>query len=226
MTIKVSTISGSPNGWRVLLALAFKQLPHEVNYLQLSKMEHKSEAYLALNPRGKVPTLQADGKIVRDSIAILAWLDRAYPATPIFGADADEARVIWQTTMETAEYLCPAFQSVFKPILISGVSYKEADAQTRAQLEEAANGLRAECQRLEGLLASNAFMAGAMPSAADAVAFPEMQMIDRARITKTEEMNALGFGRFEADYPNIADWSDRLLALPGVADTKPIHWSD
>lgn len=225
MTIKVSTISGSPNGWRVLLALAFKQLPYEVNYLQLSKMEHKSETYLVLNPRGKVPTLQVDGKVVRDSIAILAWLDREHPETAIFGANADEARTVWQTTMETAEYLRPAFQGVFTPILIRGVSYETSDATTRQQLEEAAQTLKDECRRLEQLVSNDPYMAGTLPSAADAVAFPEIQMMERARITKANEMKALGFDCFETEFPNISKWSDRVLARPGVVDTMPVHWA-
>ncbi len=72
MTIKLTTISGSPRGWRVLLGLAFKGLTVEINELKRSENEHKSEPFTSLNPRGTVPVLESDGLVIRDSMAILA----------------------------------------------------------------------------------------------------------------------------------------------------------
>lgn len=225
MQYTVTTVSGSPNGWRVLLALTLKALPYDVNYLQLSNMEHKSEEYLKLNPRGKVPVLHAGGHFIRDSIAILAWLDRKHSDTPLFGTSADEAREIWQVTMETAEYLRAAFQGVFTPILIRGVSYDEAEASVREQLDAASVILKSELDRLETLLRSGAYMVGDRPSAADCVTFPEVRMMARAIHTKSNDMEALGLDTLERDYPKLSEWSDRVLALPGVIDTMPVHWS-
>ncbi|WP_411889393.1 glutathione S-transferase N-terminal domain-containing protein [Yoonia sp. SDW83-1] len=46
----------------------------------------ESKTYLAINPRGTVPTLKQGDVTVGQSIAILAWLDRQ-PITP---AEAQE----------------------------------------------------------------------------------------------------------------------------------------
>jgi maleylpyruvate isomerase len=225
MNYVVTTISGSPRGWRVLLGLTFKDIAHEVKYLQLSKAEHKSAAFLAINPRGKVPVLEANGSVIHDSIAILAWLDRAHPDTPLFGSNADEARDIWQLTLETSEYLHAAFHGVFYPVMIQGVSVGSSDGKTFDHLMQAADTLHHECGRLENLLADRDFLAAPTPTAADVVAFPELQLVKRALLTKTEDMTALGFAGFKASYPRVSAWTERILALPGAINTLPPHWN-
>ena len=85
MALEVHWASGSPFSWRVLLTLEVKQLPYQSRLLTFSKREHKSPEYLALNPRGKVPTLKDGDFILHESLAIMAYLDSAYPARPIFG---------------------------------------------------------------------------------------------------------------------------------------------
>ncbi|WP_425607366.1 glutathione S-transferase family protein [Roseibium sediminicola] len=80
----IYTISGSPRGWRVLLGMVIKGLDMKVEYLSLSKSEHKSDSYLLINPRGRVPSLVAGKTVITDSLAILSWLDRKYPERPSF----------------------------------------------------------------------------------------------------------------------------------------------
>ncbi len=52
-------ISGSPNSWRVMLAMELMGLSYASRRLDPGKREHKSTTHLALNPWGKVPVLQA-----------------------------------------------------------------------------------------------------------------------------------------------------------------------
>ena len=85
MAIELYWGSGSPFAWRVMLALEVKKLPYESKLMEFSKGEHKTPAYLQLNPRGKVPTLKDGDFAVYESIAIMAYLDRKYPDPPLFG---------------------------------------------------------------------------------------------------------------------------------------------
>jgi glutathione S-transferase len=71
-------ISGSPPCWTVMLALEIKGLSYEQRRLDNAKREQKSAAYLAINPRGQVPTL-IDGDVnVSETLAVLAYLERSH----------------------------------------------------------------------------------------------------------------------------------------------------
>src|SRR5947207_6464503 len=105
MAIEIFWLSGSPFAWRVLLALEVKGLPYQSRLLERSKGEQRSPEFLAMNPRGQVPVLRDGAVTVRESIAILAYLDRQYPEPPLFGRGGAETAAIWQEVMEAAMYL-------------------------------------------------------------------------------------------------------------------------
>ena len=224
MSITVHTISGSPRGWRVLIGLALKGLSYETRLLQLSANEHKSSAFLTLNPRGTVPVIEADGLVLRDSIAALAWLDRAHPEPPLFGSDALQAADIWQISLECCDYMREASRRLLAPVLLAGRPLPEAGTAERLEFEAAAEALHAECRWLEALLADRPFLAGDSPSAADAVAFPELCIVMRAAETRSDVMDALGFADLPSLYPRASAWRNRFLALPGIDATWPPHW--
>lgn len=51
--------------------------------------QQKSPEYLALNPKGKVPTVIADGTVMTENAAILAFLDQQYPAAKLLPRTGD-----------------------------------------------------------------------------------------------------------------------------------------
>lgn len=55
-------------------ALAEAGLPHEVVVVRTARGENKTPAYLQINPRGKVPTLETDEGVVTESTAILPFI--------------------------------------------------------------------------------------------------------------------------------------------------------
>lgn len=57
-----------------MLALEVKQLKYTSRLLEASKGENKAPEYLKLNPRGTVPTLKDGDIVVRESLAIMAYL--------------------------------------------------------------------------------------------------------------------------------------------------------
>lgn len=226
MKMTVYTVSGAPRAWRVLLGLAFKGLEYQINYLQVSKGELKSPEFLAINPRATVPVLDADGLVLRDSIAILAWLDKQFPNRPLFGKNPEAAAAIWQITTESCDYLRAAANEVLFPILVKGKALPAADTEARAEFDKAAEALHRECALLEQHLQGQPYFGGEGVSAADAVIYPEMKIIERAISRKPEIMHALGFGRFATDYPHIEAWRREIDTLDGVDKTQPIHWAE
>jgi glutathione S-transferase len=57
MAIKLHYHPLSTYSRRVRVALAEKQIPHELVVVDLPARRHREEPYLSLNPYGRVPTL-------------------------------------------------------------------------------------------------------------------------------------------------------------------------
>lgn len=74
---------------RVRIALAMKGQDYDYIGYSLLPNEHKSEAYLKLNPQGLVPSLEIDGvNVLTQSMAILEYLDEVHPTPPLLPSDA------------------------------------------------------------------------------------------------------------------------------------------
>ena len=75
------TLYGGPrsgNAYKVRLLLSLLGLEFEETVINLQTEENRTESFLALNPRGQIPTL-VDGEVtVWDSQAILVYLARRY----------------------------------------------------------------------------------------------------------------------------------------------------
>ena len=224
MSITVYTVSGAPRGWRVLLGLTFKGIDYEIRLLEASKGEHKAPDYLALNPRGTVPTVVAGDLVLRDSLGILAWLDRRFPARPLFGETADQAAGIWQLVFESNDYLRNAVNDVLFSLLVQGQPFQDPGSEEGAIKAAAIERLGLECGRLEELLDGRPYLAGDTPSAADAVCFPEIRLIERAAETKHQDMQAYGMTDLARQYPNLDTWKSRIGKLEGYEKTTPVHW--
>ncbi len=220
MTLELWTVSGAPSPWRVTLGMAFKGLDYDANLLSAAQKEHKSAAYLAMNPRGTVPTVREGEVTLNQSVAILAWLDREYPETPLFGETPQDAGRIWQRTMEIFDYLPAATSGVLSPIFFEGA--KEATDGLMAACER----LRSELGHLTSILNDAPFLSGDRPGAADAVAFPHVRLLQRAMETKPKIMQALGLPSLTTVSTEIAEWVERIEALPNVAATFPPHWAE
>jgi glutathione S-transferase/GST-like protein len=66
--------AATPNGYKASVALEELGLPYVVRPINLSALEQKTLAFLAINPNGRVPALVDDGFAVFESGAILMYL--------------------------------------------------------------------------------------------------------------------------------------------------------
>jgi len=58
--------------------------------VKLHKGEHKTPAYLQMNPSGQVPVLTVDAKPLTQIVAICDWLDRSFPKAGLLPKEAWE----------------------------------------------------------------------------------------------------------------------------------------
>lgn len=73
----------SSTSYRLRIALELKGLDYESAPVNLLKMAQKDETFTSRNPFATVPMLEADGRDRAQSMAMLEWLDEAYPANPL-----------------------------------------------------------------------------------------------------------------------------------------------
>ena len=71
--------SGSLCSQKVKLILAEKKLNWQGHMLNLLTFENLHPSYMQLNPKGVVPTLAHDGKVITDSAMIIQYLDKHFP---------------------------------------------------------------------------------------------------------------------------------------------------
>jgi maleylacetoacetate isomerase len=91
----------SSAAFRVRIALNLKQLAYEIEPVHLIKDggQHHTAEYSELNPQEFVPVLMHGNRVLRQSMAIMEYLDDTWPENPLLplaARDAQRARAIAQ----------------------------------------------------------------------------------------------------------------------------------
>ena len=76
----------------VLALLEELGAPYTLQVMHRGKNEHRAPAFLALNPLGKVPTLQDGSAIITEQVAIFLHLADLFPAAGLAPALGDQLR--------------------------------------------------------------------------------------------------------------------------------------
>jgi len=161
----------------------------------------QTEAYLRLNPSGKVPTLLDGDVAVWESNTILRYLCNKLPGgSPLYPAEPAarsqvERWMDWQLASLNAPYL-----SVFK-------DSKKKDEERAPGFAADVKELGAQLELLEKGTAGRPFLAGANFSLADLCLGP---VIDRA----------LAFPVALPAIPGIRAWRDRMVAREAYKKSK------
>lgn len=77
--LKFYSFGPGANSLKPMLALYEKELEFEHKLLNPRVFEHHSEWYKKVNPRGQVPALDDNGRIVTESTVICEYLEDAHP---------------------------------------------------------------------------------------------------------------------------------------------------
>jgi len=101
--MKLYDMRQAPNPRRVRIFLAEKGIAIPCEEVDIQAGANLEPAYLAVNPRGVVPTLVlADGRVLDESIAICRYMEGLHPEPNLFGATPWEIADVerWQRRME------------------------------------------------------------------------------------------------------------------------------
>ena len=199
----------SSASYRVRIALNLKGLGAEHLPHHLRKGEQRDPSYLAINPQGLVPTLQDDGAIITQSLAIIEWLEETYPQPPLLPGDR----------------LRRAHVRAFAQVLACD-THPVQNLKVLARLrelglpEEQVTGWAAWANR-EGLAACETLIAnepgpfcfGAEPTMADLCLVPQLA-------------NARRFGVDLGVYPRLTKAEAAAKAIKAFADAAPERQPD
>jgi maleylpyruvate isomerase len=183
--------------YRTRIALNLKGLEYEQHDVDLRKRAHKTADYLAINPQGMVPALEVEGAILTQSVAILEWLEEAYPESALLpSAPLDRARVRAMAALIGSDIHPLNNLRVLGAVRGLGADQDGIDAWARGWI---AAGFDA----LEQMVAKDGdgWSFGAAPTLADCYLIPQLYS---AR-------------RFNVD---LTPWP-RLLAVEQIAETHP-----
>ena len=175
--MKLYTYFRSSAAYRVRIALNLKGLPYEAVPIHLLKKEQNAPDYLAVNPQGRVPSLDLDGTVLIQSPAILEYLEEIHPEPPLLPFDpVARARV---------RASCALIACDIHPLNNIGVLryIKHAFGQEQAAIDDwyrhwIVEGFTA----LEQLIESEPFAFGPTPTLADIYLVPQVYNAVRLRV--------------------------------------------
>ncbi len=191
--MKLYTSPKSGNGYKVelflnLLGLEFERIYVKIDYASNS---HKTADYLAINPRGQVPSL-VDGDLnVWESQSILIYLARKYAAESWLPQDpAGMAETIRWLSFSAAEVdgLAAA-----RRIRLFGQDHDLTPHQ-----QKGISGLKL----MDAHLANKSFLAGPNPTVADMACYPYVAMAGEGEVDL-------------APYKNVQAWVNRIQGMDG-----------
>ena len=177
----------APNPRRVRIFLAEKGIEVERVEVDIPSGANLAPEFVAINPRGVVPTLVLDdGTIIDESMAICRYFEALQPSPPLFGTTPVEQATIesWQRQCEFDGLFAVAgiFRNRSPHYAMRAMPGTNPPLAQSAELAERSTVLIAHfLERLEMRLAASAFVGGDGYSVADITA---MVTLDFARWVK------------------------------------------
>lgn len=192
----------TPNPMKVALFLEESGMAYEVVPVDTFKGEQHSDDFKKINPNGKTPAIEDDGKRVFDSNAILLYL--AEKSGKLMGADADRGEMLsW--LMWVATGLGP-YSGQWVHFQTAGAADGGDYAKRRYKFEA-----HRHYQVLDDHLAGRNFIVGNDLTIADIAAWG---WVDR-------HVRVLGEGELD-NYSNVKAWFDAVNARPAVARARAV----
>ena len=180
------------------IALKDAGADYRLHRIDFATTQQRSAAYLALNPKGRVPALVTPEGILTETPAILAYVAQAYPQARL--APTDPFR--FAKVQEFNSYLCSTLH-VAHAHRMRGSRWADEPEAIEAMKRKVPQSVGACYDHVETQIAGPWVM-GEAYSIADAYLFTVAQWLE-------------GDGVDPARYPKVIDHRARMAARPNVA---------
>lgn len=180
-------------------ALAESGLPHEVAIVRTARGENKTAAYLAINPRGKVPALQTDDGVLTESTAILPFVADLAPEAGLLPPPGGFARAQAQAWLS---FLSSTVHAAYTGALRAD-AFEGCDVEAVRNLHLAR--LQTALQEVDAHLADRAFV------------LDDLSVCDLYLLVFLLWRGAPAVAGRLAPLPNLDQFQQRMLARPALA---------
>lgn len=207
--MKLYDMRVAPNPRRVRVFLAEKGIEVPKVEINIRAGENLQPQFLAINPRGVLPTLQLeDGTIIDESVAICRYFEELRPDPPLMGRTALEKAMIecWTRRVESdaGHPVMDAFRNSYPPYAERAVPGK-AGAKAIPELAERGRARLADfLPAIDRHLAESEYIAGPVFTIADITA---LCILDFARAVKLP---------WPENLPQLARWHAQVAARPSA----------
>ena len=134
------------------VGLEAAKAPFEPKMVKLHKGEHRTPAYLAMNPNGQVPVLRVDGKSLTQIVAICDYLDRRFPEAGLLPKDPwERSQALSQLAWMNSTPHTTATRFFFPE------RYAESDAARAEVKKRATEDFRGYLERIQNTLSGKSF---------------------------------------------------------------------
>jgi len=193
----------SSASFRVRIALNLKGLDYERVEVSLIAGEQRSDAYLEQNAQGFVPMLVADGEPIIQSMAIIDWLDRAFPEPRLIPEDAMPRAVALARAQVIASDIHPLNN-------LRVLKYLKRDLGLNEQTKDRwyRHWIVQGFDALEAMAGDGKFLGGDAPGIADCCLVPQMY-------------NARRFETPLEDYPRLVAIDAACMELVAFQKAHP-----
>ena len=195
----------SSASYRVRIALNLKRVDYDSIGIDLLHGEQRDPAYRARNPQAFVPMLEVDGRRITQSLAIIDFLDAAYPEPALVPQDPFDRAHVAAMALTIACDIHPLNNLRVLKYLVGPLGQEEA-----AKNAWIARWIGQGFAALESLAAERAgrFLFGDAPSLADICLVPQMY-------------NARRFTVPLDDYPTLVRADEEANKLEAFANAHP-----
>lgn len=203
--MRLFTLTVSSAGRRVEIACRLKGLDFERSIVDLAAEKRAADsAYRRRNPQLKAPSFEDDGLALTQSLAILEYLEEAYPEPPLLPADSRGRARVRALSLTVACEIHALQNSAVAQHLTREFGVGEA-AGRAWQCHWIAEGLAAIEARFAGDGVAGPFAHGRQPTFADCCLAPQV-------------WNALRYGLALEAWPKVAQVYAACLELPAFAE--------
>ena len=179
----------APNPQKVRIYAAEKGF--ELQCEQVAVLEHglRAPAMLAKNPLAQVPFLELDdGHIIRESLAIIEYLESIHPEPPMLGSNPlERARIQELDRLAELGIMLEAANFVHHTVPF----FADLGPQSEQGGQMASNIFQKKLKIMDSEIGENEFVAGGRPSVADCTLYSALDFAAKFGLKVPEELKNL-----------------------------------